>query len=157
MTPAKKHAAASATAVDGFSAAEKAAMTERAAEVRGAKRADKAADKAAEDAAAVVAKIAEFDAADRALAERIHAIVAEAAPELAPRLWYGMPAYARGKDVVCFVQPAAKFGTRYATLGFSDKAHLDEGSLWPTAYAVSALTPQVETAIADLVRRAAAP
>lgn len=140
----------------GLSAAEKAALKDRAAEVRATKRAGSKADKAAADVAAVVAKIAELDPADRELAERIHTVITRAAPDLAPRLWYGMPAYAHGKDVICFLQPAAKFGTRYATLGFSDKARLDDGPVWPSAYAVSALTPQVEDQIADLVRRAVA-
>ena len=140
---------------DDFTAQEKAAMKERAAEVKAGKRAGTKAAKAAADAEAVTAKIAEMGEADRAIAEGIHAAVAAAAPDLAPRLWYGMPAYARGKDVVCFFQAAEKFGTRYGTLGFSDKAALDEGELWPSAYAVTRWTPQVEARVTELIRAAA--
>jgi uncharacterized protein YdhG (YjbR/CyaY superfamily) len=92
---------------------------------------------------------------DRVMAERIHAIVKAAAPALAPRTWYGQPAYAKDGNVVCFFQPARKFKTRYATLGFSDKASLDDGDMWPTYYALKELTPEVEARIADLVRTAA--
>lgn len=140
---------------DDFTAQEKAAMKERAAEVKAGKGAGTKAAKAAADAEAVTAKIAEMGEADRAIAEGIHAAVAAAAPDLAPRLWYGMPAYARGKDVVCFFQAAEKFGTRYGTLGFSDKAALDEGELWPSAYAVTRWTPQVEARVTELIRAAA--
>lgn len=131
-----------------FTAEERAAIKERVKEVRStAKRAD--------EEAAVVDKIAEFGAADRVLAERIHAIVREAAPELTTRLWYGQPAYAKNGKVVCFFQPAEKFKTRYATLGFSDVANLDDGEMWPAYYAITRLTPEVEARIAVLVKQAA--
>ena len=103
----------------------------------------------------VLARIAAMQAADRALAERVHSIVMAAAPGLAPRLWYGMPAYARDGQIVCFFQPAEKFKTRYATLGFNDKANLDDGGMWPTAFALMALTPIEEAKIAALVKQAA--
>ncbi|MET8153700.1 DUF1801 domain-containing protein [Actinoplanes sp. NPDC049668] len=111
--------------------------------------------KKADATAAVLAKIAELSAADRALAERVHAIITAAAPELGPKLWYGMPGYAKDGKVVCFLQPADKFKTRYATLGFNDIAELDDGTMWPTAYALTELTAEAEERIADLVRRAA--
>ena len=102
----------------------------------------------------VLAKIAELPEPDRAMAERLHAIVKEAAPALAPRTWYGMPAYALDGKVVCFFQSAQKFKTRYATFGFSDKANLDDGAMWPTAFALKELTPAEETRIAALVKKA---
>lgn len=147
---AKTKATKATKASDGFSAEEKAAMRER---TREAKRSGGA----AEDAAEVLAKIAEMPDADRVIAERLHAIVAEAAPGLAPKTWYGMPAYARDGKIVCFFQPASKFKARYATLGFNDAARLDDGALWPTAFAVTALGPDVERQIAELVKRAAGP
>lgn len=104
---------------------------------------------------AVLAKIAELSDGDRAMAERIHAIVKDVAPQLTPRTWYGMPAYAKGTTVICFFQSGAKFKTRYSTLGFSDAAHLDDDRMWPNAYAITELTAAEETRIADLVRRAA--
>jgi uncharacterized protein YdhG (YjbR/CyaY superfamily) len=108
----------------------------------------------ADDESIVLAKIAELSASDRAMAERVHAIVTSTAPELAPRLWYGMPAYARGGDVVCFFQGAQKFKTRYSTLGFTDKAALDDDRMWPTAFALTELTPVVEARIVTLVKKA---
>ncbi len=102
----------------------------------------------------MLAKIAAMPEADRALGERLHAIVKASATALIPRLWYGMPAYAKDGKVVCFFQGAAKFNTRYATLGFSDKANLDEGEMWPTAFALKELTAAVETRIAALVKKA---
>lgn len=108
----------------------------------------------AEDEDAVVAKIAELPQPDRAIAERIHALIKLTAPNLSPRLWYGMPAYAVNGSVVCFFQSAGKFKTRYATLGFSDKAALDEGNMWPTAFALKQLTAAEEAAIAALLKRA---
>ena len=102
----------------------------------------------------VLAKIAEMAPADRALAERIHAIVKAAAPQLVSRTWYGMPAYARDGNVVCFFQSGQKFKTRYATLGFSDKAQLDDGVMWPTSYALKELTAAEEARITELVKRA---
>ena len=110
----------------------------------------------AEGEAAVLQKIAELPQPDRAMAERLHAIIKAAAPELAPRTWYGMPAYARNGNVVCFFQSGQKFKTRYMTLGFSDKASLDEGRMWPTAFALKELTAAEETRIKALVKRAAA-
>lgn len=135
----------------GFTAEERAAMKERAREVR-AQRTRAKADPEPE----VLAKIAELPDADRALAERVHALVREAAPHLTPRLWYGMPAYARDGKLVVFFQAAAKFKARYATLGFDHGAALDDGEMWPTAYALTALTPEVEDRIRALVARAAA-
>jgi uncharacterized protein YdhG (YjbR/CyaY superfamily) len=132
---------------EGFTAEERAAMRERAKEL-------KAATGKADGERDVLAKIAEMPPADRAIATRVHAIVKAQAPGLAPRTWYGMPAYANGSDVVCFFQSAHKFKARYATLGFSDKAKLDEGALWPTVFAVRELTPAVEAAIAALVKKA---
>ena len=103
---------------------------------------------------AVLAKIAEMREPDRTMANRLHAIIRESAPGLSPRLWYGMPAYAKDDKVVCFFQTAAKFKTRYATLGFSDKANLDEGSMWPAAFALKGLTAAEEAWIAALVKKA---
>ena len=132
----------------GFTAEERAAMRERAREM-------KAGASAAEDVAAVLAKIAEMAGPDRALAERVHAVVMAAAPSLAPRLWYGMPAYALNGKFVCFFQDAAKFKYRYATLGFQDAARIDDGTMWPTAFALTAaLTPADEARIAALVKKA---
>ena len=102
----------------------------------------------------MLAKIAEMSDADRAMAERLHALITAAAPELSPKTWYGMPAYAKGGKVVCFFQPAEKFKARYATLGFSDKAKLDDGAMWPTSYALTGLTEADEERIGELVRRA---
>ena len=102
----------------------------------------------------VLAKIAEMSEPDRAMGERLHAIIKASAPELTPRLWYGMPAYAKDGKVICFFQNASKFKTRYATLGFSDKANLDEGNLWPTAFAIKELTANEESIIAALVKKA---
>ncbi|MEU2021559.1 DUF1801 domain-containing protein [Streptomyces sp. NPDC016469] len=140
----------------GFTAEERAAMKDhareekKAASRRGASRAEKEA--AAEQD--VLAKIAEMQDADRALAERVHKIIREAAPELAPKLWYGMPAYARDGKVVCHFQSAEKFKSRYATLGFSDQAALDDGAMWPAAYALTELTAAAEERITALVRKA---
>jgi len=131
----------------GFTAEERAAMRERAKEM-------KAGASAAEDAAAVLAKIAEMAGPDRALAERVHAVVMAAAPSLAPRLWYGMPAYALNGKIVCFFQDAAKFKYRYATLGFQDGAHIDDGTMWPTAFALTDLSAADEARIAVLVKKA---
>jgi uncharacterized protein YdhG (YjbR/CyaY superfamily) len=128
----------------GFTDEEKAAMRERAKEARG--KSDGESD--------LLAKIADMQEPDRSMAERVHAIVRAAAPELTPRTWYGMPAYAKGGDVVCFFQPALKFKARYATLGFSDKAMLDDGAMWPSSYALAELTAVEEERIAELVKRA---
>ena len=131
----------------GFTDDEKAAMRERAREAR-------AASGRAAGESDLLAKIAEMSEPDRGMAERIHAIVTAGAPELSPKTWYGMPAYAKDGDVVCFFQPAKKFKARYATLGFSDKATLDDGAMWPTSYALAELTPADEERIAALVKRA---
>jgi uncharacterized protein YdhG (YjbR/CyaY superfamily) len=131
---------------DGFSTEERAAMRERAEELKSAGKADGGAN--------ALAAIAKMDKADRAIAERIHAIVQSVAPILSPRTWYGMPAYAKDGQVVCFFQSAAKFKARYSTLGFSDKAALDEGDIWPTSFAIAKLTPEVESSIRALVIKA---
>lgn len=135
----------------GFSAKERAAMKERAKELKAATRADK--DKAYGEST-VLAKIAEMPEPDRSMGMRIHAIVKASAPALSPRLWYGMPAYAKDGKVVCFFQNAQKFKTRYSTLGFSDTANLDEGALWPVAYALTELTEAEEARIGALVKKA---
>ncbi|MFB6890806.1 iron chaperone [Kitasatospora sp. NPDC056327] len=140
---------------DGFTEDERAAMKEHAKELRtAARRSSRTAKADAEQD--VLAKIAEMEPADRALAERVHEIVRAAAPALAPRLWYGMPAYAKDGKVLCFFQSAQKFKSRYATLGFSDVAVLDDGDLWPTTFALAALTPETESRITALVTRATA-
>ncbi|MFM9553837.1 iron chaperone [Streptomyces caniscabiei] len=139
---------------EGFTAEEREAMKEHARDLKtSARRGARATEADAESD--VLAKIAAMEDADRVVAERLHRIVAEAAPGLSPKLWYGMPAYARNGKVVCFFQSAQKFRTRYATLGFSDQAHLDEGTLWPTTYALTELTAETEARIGELVRRAA--
>jgi uncharacterized protein YdhG (YjbR/CyaY superfamily) len=130
-----------------FTAEERAAMRERAKERKAAK---------GDGEGDVLAKIAEMKGSDRALAERVHAIVTASAPGLSPRTWYGMPAYAKDGKVVCFFQSAQKFKTRYATLGFSDKANLDDGAMWPTAFALQELTAAVEARIKKLVKMAVA-
>ncbi|MCS6887514.1 MAG: DUF1801 domain-containing protein [Chloroflexus sp.] len=137
----------------GFSAEERAAMRERAQELKAASRRSGHA-KREEETNAVLAKIAELPEPDRAMANRLHSIITANAPTLTPRLWYGMPAYAKDGKVICFFQSAQKFNTRYATLGFSDAAQLDDGAMWPTAFALAELTPAVEAQIAALVRRA---
>jgi uncharacterized protein YdhG (YjbR/CyaY superfamily) len=126
----------------------------KAAEPAAKKTAKKAAGEA-DGEAAVLATLAAMPEPDRALGERLHAIVRAGAPDLAPRLWYGMPAYARGGKVVCFFQSAAKFKTRYATLGFQHEANLDDGAMWPTAFALTALTAAEEARIRALVQKAA--
>ncbi|MFF0531730.1 iron chaperone [Nocardia amikacinitolerans] len=142
----------SKTAV-GFTDEERAAMKEHAQELKTAARRGSRATKA-DGEKDVLAKIADMADADRVLAERIHAIVKADAPELAPKLWYGMPAYAKDGKVVCFFQSAEKFKARYATLGFNDSANLDDGTLWPTAFALTKLTADDEKKIGELVRRA---
>ncbi|MFG1948539.1 iron chaperone [Nonomuraea sp. NPDC048826] len=140
---------------EGFTAEERAAMKEHAQERKKAARRTSRADKAAEAARDVLAKIAEMSDPDRVMAERVHAVVLAAGPELAPRLWYGMPAYTLNGKIVCHFQPAEKFKTRYATLGFSDPANLDDGVMWPVAYALTEVTPEVEARIGALVKQAA--
>lgn len=144
--PAKK----STKTVQTFTDEERAAMREHAREMKAASRAAKA-----DGESDVLAKIAAMPPPDRALAERLHAIIKASAPVLSPKTWYGMPAYAKDGQVVCFFQNAQKFKTRYATLGFSDKARLDEGQMWPTAFALTALTADDEAKIVALVKRAA--
>lgn len=134
---------------DGFTEDERSAMKERAKELKSARRSAKG-----DEEPTVLAKIAEMEEPDRARAERIHAIVRANAPQLAPKLWYGMPAYARDGKVLCFYQAAQKFNTRYATFGFNDVANLDDGTVWPTAFAVTELSPADEAMIAELVRKA---
>jgi uncharacterized protein YdhG (YjbR/CyaY superfamily) len=134
----------------GFTAAERAAMKERAQELKAeAGRASKA-----DAEAAVLAKIAEMPEPDRSMAERIHAIVKASAPVLSPKLWYGMPAYAKDGKVICFFQSAEKFKARYATFGFNDAAHLDDGAMWPTSFALKELTAAGEAEISALVEQA---
>jgi len=135
------------TATKGFTAEERAAMRERAKEL-------KAAAGKADGEADVLAKIAEMPEPDRAMAEQVHAIVKASAPALSPRTWYGMPAYAIDGKVVCFFQSSQKFKTRYATLGFSDTAKLDEGAMWPTAFALKKLTIAEEARIRALLKKA---
>ena len=135
---------------DGFTAEERSAMKERAKELKTTARRGAKPDPEIE----VLAKIAEMPAADRAIAERLHAVIKASAPELSPKLWYGMPAYARDGKVVCFFQCAAKFKTRYAVLGFSDEANLDEGAMWPTYFALTELTAEQEATIGALVKQA---
>jgi uncharacterized protein YdhG (YjbR/CyaY superfamily) len=158
MTDTRKSARGSAASdkrSEGFTAEERAAMKEYVRERKAAGRRGPRADNA-DGESDVLAKIAEMAESDRVMAERLHAIVKAAAPDLAPRTWYGMPAYAKDGNVVCFFQDAAKFKARYATLGFSDKAHLDEGAMWPTSYALTQLTAADETRIAELVKKATA-
>jgi hypothetical protein len=153
--PARKRSrpAAATGAAGGFTAEERAAMKDRAEESKAERRRGARTGKA-DGERDVLAKIAELPEPDRHLGERLHAIVKAAAPGLQPRLWYGMPAYARDGKVVCFFQSAQKFKTRYATLGFSDKARLDDGSMWPTAFALTELTAAEEARIAALVKQA---
>lgn len=151
MNDTKKSDKSAAASDKSFTAEEKAAMKERSKELkaasgRGGKKADGEAD--------VAAKIAEMAKPDRAMAERLHAIIMASAPDLSPRTWYGMPAYAKDGKVVCFFQSAEKFKSRYATFGFQDTANLDEGSMWPTSYALKKLTAADEKAIAALVKKA---
>ena len=145
---AKKSTTKSAEKSPGFTAAEKAAMRERAREL-------KAEARKADGEKALLAKIAEMPDSDRAMAERIHEIVKANAPDLSPKTWYGMPAYANKEGkVVCFFQDAAKFDARYATLGFGDTANLDDGAMWPTSFALKKLTAADEKRIAALVKKA---
>ncbi len=137
---------------EGFTDEERAAMKERAQELKPSRRSPRAVK--ADGESEVLAKIAEMPEADRALAERLHALIKATAPGLSPRTWYGMPAYAKDGNVVCFFQSAQKFKTRYATLGFSDKANLDQGAIWPTTYALTKLTATDEARISALVKQA---
>jgi uncharacterized protein YdhG (YjbR/CyaY superfamily) len=148
MTPVKTATKkAEKKASKGFSAEERAAIRERAKEM-------KASEDKADAEREVLAAIAAMQEPDRAMAKRIHAIIKDSTAALSPKTWYGMPAYARDNKIVCFFQPAQKFKTRYATFGFNDSAKLDEGSMWPVAYALKALTPAEEARIAALVKKA---
>jgi uncharacterized protein YdhG (YjbR/CyaY superfamily) len=139
------------TKSNGFTAEERAAMKERAKELKAEARGKK--DRAAGEAD-VLAKIAEMPKSDRAMAKRLHAIVKETEPDLVPRTWYGMPAYAKDGKVLCFFQSADKFKARYATFGFNDTANLDEGAMWPTSFALKELTPAGEKKVVALVKKA---
>ncbi len=140
-----KSTTASGKKLKGFTDEERAAMQERVQELK--------ADKAGGESA-VLAKIAGMPEPDRTMGKRLHAIIKTSAPALSPRLWYGMPAYSKDDKVLCFFQPAHKFKARYATFGFSDNANLDEGALWPTAFALTELTAAEEARIAALVKKA---
>ncbi len=149
MTDTKQPATDGQTSED-WTEEEKAAMKERAKELKAARRKTGKADPEAE----VLAKIAELPEPDRGMAERIHALIKESAPELAPKLWYGMPAYAKAGKVVCFFTPASKFKERYASFGFNAEANLDDGAMWATAFALIELTADAEAKIAKLVKKA---
>ncbi len=144
---------AAVSKLKGFTDEERAAMKERVQEMKAAAHPGPGADEA-DGETAVLAKIAEMKEPDRTMATRLHAIIKASVPTLSPRLWYGMPAYSKEDKVVCFFQPAQKFKTRYSTLGFSDKAHLDEGAMWPSAFALKGLTAAEEARIAALAKRA---
>ena len=143
MSP--KKAPQKSTKIKGFTAEERAAMKERVKELKGS----------GEGESAVLAKLATMPEPDRAMGKRLHAIIMASAPTLAPKLWYGMPAYAKNDKVVCFFQNAAKFKARYSTLGFSDKANLDDGAMWPTSFGLKDLTAADEARIGALVKKAA--
>lgn len=136
---------------EGFSAEEKAAMKERARELKAEERVNR--DRAAGEAD-LLAKIAEMPEPDRSMAQRIHEIVTASAPDLMPKTWYGMPAYARDGKVVCYFQSAAKFDARYATFGFNDTANIDDGAMWPTSFGLKELTAKEEARISELVKKA---
>ncbi|PYR54458.1 MAG: hypothetical protein DMF91_26850 [Acidobacteria bacterium] len=152
----RKQSAKSTTAIGktfkGFTDEERAAMKERAQELKAAARRGSRAE--ADGESAVLAKIAEMPEPDRAMGKRLHAVIKASAPALSPKLWYGMPAYAKDDKVVCFFQSGQKFKTRYATFGFSDAANLDEGALWPVAFALKKLTAAEETRLGVLVKKA---
>jgi uncharacterized protein YdhG (YjbR/CyaY superfamily) len=148
-----KSTSASAKKFGGFTDEERGAMKDRAQELKaGARRGPRG--NVADEESAVLAKIAEMREPDRAMAERLHAVIKASAPALSPKLWYGMPAYARNGKVVCFFQTAQKFNTRYATFGFNDTANLDEGAMWPTAFALTKLTAAGAARIGALVKKA---
>ena len=150
--PSAKRTTATGGEFTGLTAEERAAMKERTKELKAeARRGQKAADWLDE----LLAKIAEMPEHDRAMGERIHEIVTANAPDLSPKLWYGMPAYAKDGEIVCFFQPASKFKARYATFGFNEAANLDEGSMWPTSWALTKLTAADAKKIAALVKKAA--
>ena len=147
MQKSARSTTASGKKSKGFTAEERAAMKERARELKAA------ADKA-DGESAVLEKIAEMPQPDRAMAKRLHAIIKASAPALSPKTWYGMPAYAKDGKVVCYFQSAHKFKSRYATFGFNDAANLDEGAMWPTSFALTELTPTEEARISALVKKA---
>ena len=154
MTDTQKPAKpTTAKASKGFTDDERAAMREYAQELKTAARRGASASRA-DGESDLLAKIAEMQPSDRAMAERLHALITASAPDLSPRTWYGMPAYAKDGNVVCFFQSAQKFKSRYATLGFSDKANLDDGEMWPTGFALRTLTAADEARIGALVKRA---
>jgi uncharacterized protein YdhG (YjbR/CyaY superfamily) len=136
----------------GFTAGEKAAMRERARELKAESKSRGAREEGERD---LLTKIAEMPASDRAMAERLHALITAVAPDLSPKTWYGMPAYAKNGKLVCFFKAAAKFNSRYATFGFEEEAHLDDGTMWPTSYALKKLTAADEAKIGALVKKAA--
>jgi uncharacterized protein YdhG (YjbR/CyaY superfamily) len=148
---AKKATQKSGTTAKGFTPEERAAMKERARELKAEARANK---NKADGESDVLAKIAEMPGPDRAMAKRLHAIIKASAPDLLPKTWYGMPAYAKDGKVVCFFQSAQKFNSRYATFGFSDAANLDEGAMWPTSFALKELTAAEEERVGALVKKA---
>ena len=151
--PDTKKSRQSNQAYDGFTAEERAAMKDHAQELKAAaRRGSRAAKEDGESE--VLAKIAEMTGEDRVIGERLHAVIMASVPDLAPRTWYGMPAYAQDGKIVCFFQPAQKFKTRYVTLGFSDKANLDDGTMWPISYALTELTAADEARISALVKKA---
>ncbi|MEU3827012.1 DUF1801 domain-containing protein [Streptomyces sp. NPDC029080] len=139
---------------EGFTAEERAAMKDHALEMRKAARRSSRTDRAAQAEQDVLEKIAGMEDSDRIMAERVHAVITAGVPQLAPKLWYGMPAYALDGRIVCFFQSAQKFKSRYATLGFSDQANLDEGPMWAAGFALAEVTPEVEDRIAALVKQA---
>ncbi|MHB1132743.1 MAG: iron chaperone [Chloroflexota bacterium] len=151
MQKSAKSANAIGNTSEGFTAEERAAMKERAQELKAEARVNK---NKAEGEGDVLAKIAEMPEPERAMARRLHEIIKASAPDLSPKLWYGMPAYARDGKVVCFFQSAQKFNSRYATFGFNDTANLDEGAMWPTSYALKELTAAEEAKIGALVKKA---
>jgi uncharacterized protein YdhG (YjbR/CyaY superfamily) len=147
----KKTTGSATTAAKGFTADERAAMKERARELKSEARANQDREAGERD---LLEKIAQMPKADRVLAERFHAIVTANAPDLMPKTWYGMPAYARDGKIVCFFKSADKFKSRYATIGFEESAHLDDGTMWQTSFAVTKLSPADEKKIAALVKKA---
>jgi uncharacterized protein YdhG (YjbR/CyaY superfamily) len=149
----RKSASATEPKYEGFTDEERGAMKDRAKELKSTARRGSSGAKA--DESDMLAKIAEMADSDRAMAERIHAVIKASAPELTSTLWYGMPAYAKNGKIICFFQPAQKFKSRYATLGFNDPAKLDDGAMWPTSYALTELTDADEAKIAKLVKKAA--
>ncbi|TQS21841.1 iron chaperone [Microbispora sp. KK1-11] len=150
MSNTAKTTTAKGQKYDGFTEEERDAMKQRAKELKTTARRGAKADTESE----VLAKIAEMAEPDRGIAERLHALIKASAPDLTAKLWYGMPAYARDGKMICFFQPAAKFKARYATLGFSDEAALDEGTMWPASYALTEITADVEARIGALLRQA---